>query len=324
MERDSILYKIRRKGQVIAQHIIPDEWMCKFYSRILLKKKVDLKNPKTFNEKIQWLKIHDYPNNQLVIQGADKYRVRKYVQEKGLENILVPMIADWDNPEKINWDELPDKFVLKCNHGCAYNILCADKSSFDKEDAVKKMKKWMKEDFGAFNIETHYSKIVPHITCEEYLGECIIDYKFFCFNGEPKYIYVSSDLVHDRQAQIGFFYLDGTKMPLIRDDYAPIDIEELPPFFENMKKDAEVLCEDFPFVRVDFFVANNTYYFAELTFTPSGGMMPFNPDKYDLEWGENMDISKIQERKNIRGGYDDVVMCISRFPAVNEVVREVA
>ena len=302
MERDSILYKIRRKGQVIAQHMIPDEWMCKFYSRILLKKKVDLKNPKTFNEKIQWLKIHDYPNNQLVIQGADKYRVRKYVQEKGLENILVPMIADWDNPEKINWDELPDKFVLKCNHGCAYNILCADKSSFDKEDAVKKMKKWMKEDFGAFNIETHYSKIVPHITCEEYLGECIIDYKFFCFNGEPKYIYVSSDLVHDRQAQIGFFYLDGTKMPLIRDDYAPMDIEELPPFFENMKKDAEVLCEDFPFVRVDFFVANNTYYFAELTFTPCGGMMPFNPDKYDLEWGENMDISKIQERKNIRGG----------------------
>lgn len=324
MERDSILYKIRRKGQVIAQHIIPDEWMCKFYSRILLKKKVDLKNPKTFNEKIQWLKIHDYPNNQLVIQGADKYRVRKYVQEKGLENILVPMIADWDNPEKINWEELPDKFVLKCNHGCAYNILCADKSSFDKEDAVKKMKKWMKEDFGAFNIETHYSKIVPHITCEEYLGECIIDYKFFCFNGEPKYIYVSSDLVHDRQAQIGFFYLDGTKMPLIRDDYAPMDIEELPPFFENMKKDAEVLCEDFPFVRVDFFVANNTYYFAELTFTPSGGMMPFNPDKYDLEWGENMDISKIQERKNIRGGYDDVVMCISRFPAVNELAREVA
>lgn len=302
MERDSILYKVRRKGQVLAQHIMPDEWMCKFYSRILLKKKVDLKNPKTFNEKIQWLKLHDYPNNDLVIQGADKYRVRKYVEEKGLKNILVPMIADWDNPEKINWEELPDKFVLKCNHGCAYNILCADKKSFDKEDAIKKIKKWMKEDFGAFNIETHYSKIVPHITCEEYLGECIIDYKFFCFNGEPKYIYVSSDLVHDRQAQIGFFYLDGTKMPLIRDDYASMDIEELPPFFENMKKDAEVLCEDFPFVRVDFFVANNTYYFAELTFTPSGGMMPFNPDKYDLEWGENMDISKIQERKNIRGG----------------------
>ena len=296
MERDSFLYKARRQCQVIAHKIMPDETMCKFYSRILLKKKVNLKNPQTFNEKIQWLKLHDYPNNPLVIQGADKYRVRKYVEEKGLGDILVPLIGEWDDPEKINWDELPEKFVLKCNHGCAYNIVCSDKSTFDKEDAVKKMKKWMKEDFGAFNIETHYSKIVPHITCEEYLGECITDYKFFCFNGKPQYIYISSDLIHDRQAHIGFFYLDGKKMPLIRDDYAPMDIDELPDFFEDMKKDAEVLCKDFTFVRVDFFIANNTYYFAELTFTPSGGMMPFNPSKYDLEWGKMLDLSELRKK----------------------------
>lgn len=296
MERDSFLYKARRQCQVIAHKIMPDETMCKFYSRILLKKKVDLKNPQTFNEKIQWLKLHDYPNNPLVIQGADKYRVRKYVEEKGLGNILVPLIGEWDDPGKINWNELPEKFVLKCNHGCAYNIVCSDKSTFDKEDAIKKMKKWMKEDFGAFNIETHYSKIVPHITCEEYLGECITDYKFFCFNGKPQYIYISSDLIHDRQAQIGFFYLDGKKMPLIRDDYAPMDIDQLPDFFEDMKRDAEVLCQDFPFVRVDFFIANNTYYFAELTFTPSGGMMPFNPDKYDLEWGKMLTLPNNLEK----------------------------
>lgn len=297
MERDSFLYKARRQCQVIAHKIMPDEVMCKFYSRILLKKKVDLKNPQTFNEKIQWLKLHDYPTNQLVIDGADKYKVRAYVEEKGLGNILVPLIGHWDKPEDIDWDKLPEKFVLKCNHGCAYNILCNDKNTFDKEDAIKKMRKWMKEDFGAFNIETHYSKIKPHITCEEFLGDCIIDYKFFCFNGEPKYIYVSSDLIHDRQAQIGFFYLDGTKMPLIRDDYAPMDIEELPPFFDQMKEAAKVLCQDFPFVRVDFFLANDTYYFAELTFTPSGGMMPFNPDKYDLEWGKLIDLNKVRNNE---------------------------
>lgn len=297
MERDSFLYKARRQCQVIAHKIMPDEVMCKFYSRILLKKKVDLKNPQTFNEKIQWLKLHDYPTDQLVIDGADKYKVRAYVEEKGLGNILVPLIGHWDKPEDIDWDKLPKKFVLKCNHGCAYNILCNDKSAFDKEDAIKKMRKWMKEDFGAFNIETHYSKIKPHITCEEFLGDCIIDYKFFCFNGEPKYIYVSSDLIHDRQAQIGFFYLDGSKMPLIRDDYAPMDIEELPPFFDQMKEAARVLCQDFSFVRVDFFLANNTYYFAELTFTPSGGMMPFNPDKYDLEWGKLIDLSRVRNNE---------------------------
>ena len=294
MERDSLLYKVRRKCQVVAHKIMPDETMCRFYSRILLKKKVDLKNPKTFNEKIQWLKIHDYPTNQLVIDGADKYKVREYVKKKGLGDILVPLIGHWDKPEDIDWDSLPDKFVLKCNHGCAYNILCNDKNKFDKIEATKKLKKWMKEDFGAFNIETHYSQIKPHITCEEFLGDCIIDYKFFCFNGGPKYIYVSSDLIHDREAQIGFFYLDGTKMPLIRDDYAPMDIENLPPFFDEMKKSAQILCQDFPFVRVDFFIANGRYYFAELTFTPSGGMMPFNPDKYDLEWGKLIDLSRVK------------------------------
>lgn len=164
------------------------------------------------------------------------------------------------------------------------------KSKLNKSATVKQIKKWMKEDFGAYNIETHYSKIKPHIICEEYLGENIIDYKFFCFNGNPKYIYISSDLIHDRQAQIGFFNLDGTKIPLIRNDYAPMDIDKLPSFFDEMLKSATILCKDFSFVRVDFFLANNRYYFAELTFTPSAGMMPFNPDVYDLEWGKLLKI----------------------------------
>lgn len=293
MKRDSLVYKVRRKCQVVAHKIMPDEAMCKFYSRILLKKSVDLKNPKTFNEKIQWLKIHDYPNNQLVIDGADKYKVREYVKKKGIGDILVPLIGHWDKPEEIDWIKLPDKFVLKCNHGCAYNIVCNNKNKFNKTEAIKKIKKWMKEDFGAFNIETHYSQIKPHIICEKFLGDCIVDYKFFCFNGEPKYIYVSSNLINDREAKIGFFYLDGTKMPLKRDDYSQMEIEELPSFFEEMKNAARILCEDFPFVRVDFFITNETFYFAELTFTPSAGMMPFNPDKYDLEWGELIKLPKL-------------------------------
>ncbi len=294
MERDSALYKIRRKGQVLAHKIIPDEYMCKLYSKILLKKTVDLKNPKTFNEKIQWLKLYNYPKNKLVIKGADKYAVRAYVKTKGLEDILVPIYGKWRRAENIDWDKLPDQFVLKCNHGCAYNLICTDKQTFDCMAAKKQLDKWLHEDFGAFNIELHYSKIKPRvITCEQYLGKCITDYKFFCFNGEPKFIYVSSDLIHDRQARIGFYNLDGSKLPLVRNDYKPLDIDELPPFYNKMKEAATILCEDFPFVRVDFFLANNTYYFAELTFTPSGGMMPFNPEKYDLEWGKMLDINEL-------------------------------
>ena len=284
MNREKIMTLVKK-----CLRFLPDRRYIKLYYQMRVGQKLNMDNPITLNEKLQWLKFNYRFPLQTVV--SDKLLVRDYVKEKIGEKYLIPLLGSWEKYSDIDFSKLPNKFVLKCNHGCAYNILCADKSSFDKEDAIKKMKKWMKEDFGAFNIEKHYSKIVPHITCEEYLGECITDYKFFCFNGEPKYIYVSSDLIHDRQAQIGFFYLDGTKMPLIRDDYAPMNIEELPPFFENMKKDAEVLCEDFPFVRVDFFVANNTYYFAKLTFTPSGGMMPFNPDKYDLKWGENLDIS---------------------------------
>lgn len=291
MERSSVLYKLRRRLQTTAYKFVGNEFLSKAYSRIVLKKSVNLKQPQTFNEKIQWLKIHEYPNNDLVIQCADKFRVRDYIEKKGLGDILVPLLGDWETVDEIAWDKLPEKFIIKCNHGCAYNLLCAEKSDFDTAAARKQLSVWMNEDFGAFNIEPHYSKIKPHIVCEEYLGECITDYKFFCFNGEPKYIYVSSDMIHDRKAKIGFFYLDGSKMPMTREDYTDIPSVELPPFYDEMKSAAEVLCKDFPFVRVDFFLANGRYYFAELTFTPCAGMMPFNPDRFDYEWGRKLNLS---------------------------------
>lgn len=296
MERDSIVYKVRRKGQVIAHKVFSDEAMTKFYYKVVLKKKLDLSNPQTFNEKIQWMKLYYYPKNKLAVHCADKYAVRKYIKAKGYGDRLVPLLGVWDNAKDINWDNLPKQFVLKCNHGCAYNIVVPDKEALDKEATVKKLNTWLKEDFGAFNIEIHYSRIKHHrITCEKFLGDAITDYKFFCFNGEPKFMYVSNDLIHDRQAQIGFFYLDGSKMPLHRDDYTDIPKVDLPGFFDEMKEAAVKLSQDFPFVRVDFFIANDDWYFAELTFTPGAGMMPFNPEKYDLEWGKNIDLSKVKK-----------------------------
>lgn len=298
MERDSFLYKVRRKCQVLAHKIISNEAMSKLYFKIVLHKRLNLKNPQTFNEKIQWLKLYHYPKNQLVVNGSDKYAVREYITEKGYGHKLVPLLGVWDKAEDIDWNALPKQFVLKCNHGCAYNIVVSDKDKLDKAATVKQLNRWLKEDFGAFNIEIHYSEIKRRvITCEEFLGECITDYKFFCFNGKPHCVYVSTDLIHDRQAQIGFFYLDGSKMPLRRDDYTDIQNVALPPFYDEMKEAAEILCKDFPFVRVDFFVANNTWYFAELTFTPSAGMMPFNPESYDLEWGNLLVIDELQKKQ---------------------------
>lgn len=292
MERDSFLYKIRRKLQIIAHKFLSDEFMSKFYYRVVLKEKLNLKDPKTFNEKLQWLKLYYYPNNSLVVRCADKLKVRQYIKEKGYEGTLVPLIDEFDNEEDINWNNLPNEFVLKCNHGCAYNLICSDKSKFNIKKTKKQLNIWLKEDFGAFNIELHYSKIKPHkIICEKYLGEHITDYKFFCFNGEPRFIYVSNDLIHDRQAKIGFFNLDGSKMELRRDDYEDIESIKIPVFYDNMLEMARELSKDFPFVRVDFFVTNNRFYFAELTFTPSACMMPFNPKRYDIEWGNLLSIN---------------------------------
>lgn len=294
MERDTLMYKVRRKVQVLAHKVLSNEILSKIYFRIVLHKSLSLSNPQTFNEKIQWLKLYYYPKNQDVITCADKYAVRKYITNKGYGNKLVPMLGCWEKSEDILWDNLPHNFVLKCNHGCAYNIVVENKCNVDRVNVGKQLDDWLKEDFGAFNIELHYSKIKHHlIICEKYLGYNITDYKFFCFQGKPYCVYVSRDLLHDRQAQLGFYYLDGRKMPLHRDDYDEIENVTFPTYYKDMESAARKLAEGFPFVRVDFFVTDETWYFAELTFTPSAGMMPFNPEKYDLQWGKMISIDNL-------------------------------
>ena len=297
MNRDSILYKCRRKLQQLAYKILPHELLSKVYCKIVLHENVDIKNPKTLNEKLQWYKLYYCPNNKLVVQCADKYQARSYIEEKGYGELLTRLIGVWDKVEDIEWNKLPKKFVLKCTHGCAYNILCKDKDTFDRDDAKKKLTKWLKEDFSVFNVELHYGKIKPKkIICEEYLGDIIVDCKFFCFNGKPEFFYVSSDLIHDREAEMGFFNMDGSKIPLIREDYKDIGNIEMPECLPEMIKAAKDLSKDFPFVRVDFFLIGESYKFAELTFTPAAAMIPINPKEYDLKWGEMLDISKVKEK----------------------------
>lgn len=291
MERDSSIYKMRRKLQVMAYHVVPHTILSKLYFRIYLKESMDIKNPKKFNEKLQWLKLNYNSQNPLVVQCSDKYAVRQFIKDKGYGHILTNLIGVWEKAEDIDWDLLPNRFVLKCTHGCAYNILCQDKNSFDQKFAVKQLNSWLKENFASFNVELHYGKIKPRrIICEEYLGDVIVDYKFFCFNGEPKFFYISSDLIHDRQAEIGFFYMDGSKMPMNRGDYKDIGNIKMPEFLPEMIEASKELSRHFPFVRVDFFQVGKSYKFAELTFTPGACMMPLNPKEYDIEWGNMLNL----------------------------------
>ncbi len=299
MDRENPIYKIRRTIQAMAYYVAPKASLSKVYYKIVLGDKLNLDNPTTFNEKLQWLKLNYFPKDKLVVKCTDKYQVREHIESKGYGEKLTNLLGVWEDARDIDWDSLPNKFVLKGTHGCAYNIICKDKSTFDKQKAKTQLNKWLKENFAAFNVEVHYGEIKPRrIIAEEFLGDKLVDYKFFCFNGEPKFLYISSDLINDRQAQMGFFDINCKKIPMIRDDYEDIGEVEPPECFEEMIETAKELSKDFPFVRVDFFKTSDSYKFAELTFTPGAAMMPFNPKEYDLEWGKLLDLSSVDGFNN--------------------------
>ena len=297
----SIIYKIRRKLQILFFNCFSHERVSKTYFKIVMKYKLNLKDPKTFNEKIQWLKLYEWPINDLAIKCSDKYLVREYLEENGLQAYENKLLGVYDNAKDIDWSKLPDKFVLKCNHGCAYNIICTDKNKLDKKKAVKTLNKWLKEDFGKFNAEIHYSRIKPKIICEEYLGDNLEDYKFFCFNGKFKLLYIAvdseSEINKEREA---FFDENGNLLDLLNSDYGFYKEAKLPNNFAELAKISEQLSKPFPFVRVDWYIKNGKVTFGELTFTPSGGMMKLSPIEYDTKLGDYLDIEYLKRKKNIK------------------------
>lgn len=290
------LYNIRRKFQYIAAKLLPKTFLAKVYFKIVLGYNLNLANPKTFNEKICWLKLFSYPYNSIVVNCSDKYKVREYINSKGLGEYLNDLYYVYNKVEDIQWDILPNKFVLKCNHGSAYNIICKNKNKMNISESKKLLKKWIKQDFGLFNIEPHYSNIQRRIICEKYLGNNILDYKFYCFNGQPKFYYISKDLDNLQNGKISFYDLEGHKIPVKRKVYKELEIKADQYDIEKMLKIVKILAEGFTFVRVDLFLVEKEIYFSELTFLPSGGMMEIDPQKYDYIWGEFLDI-KLENKR---------------------------
>ena len=290
MSQHGKLYKIRRKLQIVFYDISTPEIVSKVYFRIVMGYKLNLKNPKTFNEKLQWLKLRDWPTNELVIKCADKYRVREYIKEKKLENTLNKLIGVWDNADEIDFDKLPKQFALKCNHGCGYNVIVSDKSKIDVKEVRQKLNKWLKEDFGKNNAEPHYSKIKPKIICEKYLGGNMTDYKFFCLNGKVEFMYIASGFGEGVDEKMTYLDKNGEITPYQRTNYKIKEDIVVPKSFEKMKKMSELLAKDFKFVRVDWYEVGGKVFFGELTFTPSGCMMKVEPAKYDKLLGEKLKI----------------------------------
>lgn len=264
----------------------------KIMYRFKMKKKLNIKNPKTFNEKINYMKLYIYPSNKTIINCTDKYKVREYITSKGYKDSLNELYGVYDSVDEINWNDLPNSFVLKCNHGAGYNIICPDKKKLDYDDARKKLKKWLKEDFGKVSAEPHYSKINRKIICEKFLEDEIKDYKFYCFKGEPVFFYISQAPNGSfKNLKVKFFFTNGKEADFKRNDHEEMTGEiVLPKELEKMEEMARVLSSDFEFVRVDLFNVKGKVYFSELTFSPCSGFMPFSPSTCDLKYGNLIDI----------------------------------
>lgn len=253
---------------------------------IEFKRFIDFKNPKTFNEKLNWMKLND--RNPEYSMLVDKYEVRNHIMKKIGSNYLNELIGVYDNSDEIDFSKLPNKFVLKGTHGSDMVLVCRNKSEFDFDSAKQTMTKWLKLNFYEAWGEFVYKHIKPRLICEKYLSneneEYLTDYKFFCFHGEPKYIqvYRNRDGIHT----VDFYDLEWNhqmfSLLFSRSNYGVNKPKPLPEMIRLAKK----LSKPFKFIRVDFYVVQDKVYFGELTFFPCNGFGSFYPPSIDYELGK--------------------------------------
>jgi len=251
----------------------------------------------TFQQKLNYLIIHE--SSFYKSQMADKILIHEYSKRILGKDICVPIIKTYDKAEEINLNELPNKFVLKCNHGSKMNILCKNKTAFNITKARIRLNRWMKIDYGMIHAEFQYSYIRRKIFLAPYLGDNIIDYEFFCFNGQPKFVRVQKKLDEKEHIYLHNYYDLNWTLTDIETGYLyykrfpKIKIEK-PKNLELMIDYSKKLSEEFAFIRVDFYDINYTIYLSELTFSPSNSLMTFKNKKQSIYLGNLLDISKIK------------------------------
>ncbi len=254
----------------------------------------NLKTPKSFNEKTTWLKMNNYNNNGLVSRCADKYAVREYVNDKNCSEILNELYGVYDSFDDIDFKKLPKEYVIKCTHGCAYNIIVDDKNPLRVEEARKKILGWQKEKYGYATTELQYTKIAPRIIIEKYLcdknGKMPLDYKFYCMNGKAKCVLVCSE--RDDNLRLSYYDLDWNRLPYEKESWSSKKDIEKPKNLKKMREYAEKLSEDFPFVRVDLYNDDGKIIFGELTFTPACSCAPYYSERGNNALGKMLEVEK--------------------------------
>lgn len=277
--------------------IIPDELYLKIRYKIKTGKNLNFDNPVSFNEKIQWLKLYGYGDEYSVM--ADKYKVRDYIENKfpNGEINLIPLLGVYDNADDINLDELPEQFVVKCTHDSGSVVLCKHKSDFTYQ-VRKQLNAALKRKYYYAGRELVYKNVQPRIIVEammtEESGDGLIDFKFFCFHGEPKFLSISAGLDDHMTAKRAFYNMDLSKAAFQRSDYRCLDkIPKIPEDYDEMIEIARTLSKNIPFVRIDLYEINGKIYFSEITFAPAGGYGPMEPKEYDEIIGEYIDLNRV-------------------------------
>lgn len=255
--------------------------------------KLDLKNPIRYTEKLQYLRLFVYPKDNLVSKCASRDGAREYLKELGLEELLIPIYGVYNNFDDIDFEKLPDQFVMKCTHACAFNEIVKDKSKIDFSQLRKKFNKWLKTNYGKKTVEMHYSPIKPRIIIEKYIGKLEslpTEYKIHVFNGKARSMYVVTGRGQD--IRYNNYYIDWTPFDGSQfNGWKKTDYElKSPANWPQMIEIAEKLAAKFPFVRVDLYNINEKIYFSEMTFTPAKGTLILDDDKCDFEMGEWLKI----------------------------------
>ena len=246
----------------------------------------NLKSPQSFNEKLQWLKLHD--KRAHYTDMVDKYSAKQYVKSLIGDEYIIPTLGVWDNFDDIDFDSLPNQFVLKCTHDSGGIVICKDKSKFDIREARRKIAKSLKSNYFFVHREYPYKTIRPRIIAEKYMvdesGTELKDYKFFCFNGKCKMLFVATGRPYN--TCFNFYDTDFNLLPFTQGHPNANTIIEKPDSFHEMVRLAEILSHDIPHVRVDFYSISGRIYFGELTFFHFSGNVPFEPEEWDFRIGE--------------------------------------
>lgn len=278
---------------IVLNHLAPfirnDEIFIRMKWKLRMDYPLDLDNPTTFNEKLQWLKLHD--RKPIYTTMVDKYEVKKYVADIIGEEYIIPTFAVYDRVEDIDFEELPNQFVLKWTHDSGSIVICKDKSKYNTDAAVKKLKKGKRSHYYWRSREWPYKNVKPRIIAEKYMEDSktseLRDYKFFCFDGEVKALFIATDRQKDgEETKFDFFDVDFNHLPF-SNGHSNAEIPPAKPEkFEIMKGLAGKLSKGIPQIRVDFYEVNDRVYFGELTFSHWSGMKPFKPKEWDYTFGE--------------------------------------